>query len=43
MQHLADNNYWRDKFQDQLQVIYKEWLYKKISEEAQKHEKSTTF
>lgn len=33
MQYLSDNNYWRNKFQDQLQVIYKEWLYKKIDEE----------
>lgn len=43
MQFLADNNYWRNKFQDQLQVLYKEWLFKKIDEEAQKSSKSGDF
>ncbi len=33
MHYLADNNYWRDKYQDQLHVIYKEWLLKKLEDE----------
>lgn len=43
MQFLADNNYWRNKFQDQLHVIYKEWLFKKTDEEAQKSSKAGDF
>lgn len=43
MQFLADNNYWRNKFEDQLQVIYKEWLFKKIDEESQKSSKAGDF
>lgn len=43
MQFLADNNYWRNKFEDQLQVIYKEWLFKKIDDESQKSSKAGDF
>lgn len=43
MQFLSENNYWRNKFSDQLQVIYKEWLFKKIDEEAQKTNKASDF
>lgn len=43
MQFLADNNTWRNKFEDQLQVIYKEWLFKKVDEEAQKTSKAANF
>ncbi len=32
LQYLADNSYWRNTFNDQLHIIYKEWLYKKIDE-----------
>ena len=43
MQYLADNNYWRNKFQDQLQVLYKEWLFKKVDEDLLKEQKSSVF
>lgn len=39
MQLLADNHQWRNKFDDQLQVIYKEWLYNKIGDEFEKDKK----
>ena len=43
MQYLADHNFWKNKFNDQLHIIYKDWLFKKIDEEAQKHSKSSQF
>lgn len=43
MQYLADQHFWRNKFQDQLQVVYRDWLYKKIQDEFLKEQKSDTF
>ena len=33
LQYLADNNYWRSPFRDQLNVTYKDWVIKKIEED----------
>ena len=43
LQFLAENNFWRNKFEDQLQIVYKDWLYKKIQDEFIKDSKSETF
>lgn len=43
MQFLADNNVWRNKFNDQLNCVYKDWLYKKIDEEQLKESLSENF
>jgi len=43
MQYLVDNSYWRNSFKDQLQVNYKDWLYKKIHEDKQKDVKARTY
>jgi hypothetical protein len=32
MQFMADKNHWRDSFQDQLNVDFKEWMYDSISQ-----------
>ena len=34
LQYLVDNSYWRNSFHDQLHVIYKEWLLKKMGEKS---------
>jgi hypothetical protein len=43
VQFLADNNVWRDSFTDQLNCVYKDWLYKKIDEEQLKESLSQHF
>ncbi len=43
LQFLADNSYWRNTFNDQLHIIYKEWMYKKIGENISMDEKSGNF
>ena len=40
---MQENNQFRNKFQDQLQVNYREWLFKKVDEEFQKETKSDGF
>ena len=41
--YLQENNSFRNRFQDQLKVNYKEWLFKKVDEELQKDQKSDGF
>ena len=31
MQILADKNHWRDTFQDQLNVDFKDWMYDQVA------------
>ena len=38
MSHLAENNFWRNSFKDQLEIAYKDHLYNKVLDEAMKHE-----
>jgi hypothetical protein len=33
MEALNAQHHWRSRFEDQLQVNYKDWLLKKVSEE----------
>jgi hypothetical protein len=33
MEGLNAQHHWRSRFEDQLQVNYKDWLLKKVSEE----------
>lgn len=43
MTFLQENNYYRNRFEDQLNVNYREWLFKKVDEELQKESKSDNF
>ncbi len=43
LQYLADCSYWRDTFQDQLQIIYKEWLFNKIEDNLTIEQKAAEF
>lgn len=43
MQSLANEHHWRSRFEDQLNVDYKEWLFKKVSEEFTKATKVEDF
>jgi len=38
MTHLAENNFWRTSFKDQLEIAYKDHLYTQVLDEAMKHE-----
>ena len=41
--HFQDNNMFRSRFSDQLNVNYREWLFKKVDEEYMKEAKSDSF
>lgn len=41
--YLQENNQFRNKFEDQLNVSYREWLFKKVDDEFQKGQKSDGF
>ena len=43
MTGMKDTNQFRNRFQDQLQVNYREWMFKKVDEEHQKEGKSDIF
>ena len=43
MHSLAGEHHWRSRFEDQLNVDYKEWLFKKVSEEFTKGTKVEDF
>ena len=43
MQFLADKNHWRDSFQDQLNVDFKDWIYGSISQNISNKQKSSNF
>ncbi len=43
MTQMQEQNQFRNRFQDQLNVNYREWLLKKVDEEHQKEGKSDTF
>lgn len=43
MQDLASSHHWRNRFEDQLNVNYKEWLFKKVSDELTKAVKVEDF
>lgn len=43
MQHFQENQMYRVRFTDQLQVNYREWLLRKVDEEQQKEGKSGNF
>jgi hypothetical protein len=40
---MKESNMYRNRFEDQLNVNYREWLFKKADEELQKEDKSNTF
>lgn len=43
MEHMKENHAFRNRFRDQLDVQYRDWLYKKVDEELLKGEKSEAF
>lgn len=43
MQSLANGHHWRSRFDDQLQISYKDWLLKKVTEEFVKSSKVDEF
>ena len=43
MTHLAQGHHWRSRFEDQLQMNYKEWLFRKVSDEFTKAVKVEDF
>ena len=43
MEALNAQHHWRSKFEDQLQVNYKDWLLKKVSDEFLKNTKVEEF
>jgi len=43
MQSLATGHHWRSRFDDQLNIVYKDWLFKKVSEEFEKGTKVEEF
>ena len=43
MQILADKNHWRDTFQDQLNVDFKEWMYDQVAQNLANKKKSKIF
>jgi hypothetical protein len=43
MQDLASSHNWRSRFEDQLNISYKDWLIKKVSEEFTKASKVDEF
>lgn len=43
VEHIKDNHAFRNRFEDQLQVNYREWLFKKVDEEFIKKAKSSAF
>lgn len=40
---MADKNHWRDSFQDQLQVDYKEWMINAVTQNLENKAKSAVF
>ena len=40
---LQDANYWRNSFKDELAINYKDWLYKKLSEDVIKDSYASGF
>lgn len=43
MQYLASKNQWRDTFNDQLNVDFKDWMYSSISKTLENKAKSMIF
>ena len=43
MQGLAVGHHWRSRFEDQLNISYKDWLLKKVSDEFTKATKVDQF
>lgn len=43
VRYLADHNYWRNSFKDQLQTNFKEWMLKKIQDDFGKDTKGEEF
>lgn len=43
MQILADKNHWRDTFQDQLNVDFKDWMYDQVAQNLSNKKKSKVF
>jgi len=40
MKYLADNDHWRDTFEDQLNIDYKDWLYGQVGKQLENKAKS---
>lgn len=38
LSHLAEKNYWRENFSDQLSIAYKQWLAEQAFNESSRHE-----
>lgn len=43
MKILADKNHWRDTFQDQLNVDFKDWMYEQVAQNLSNRKKSKAF
>jgi hypothetical protein len=43
MKILADKKHWRDTFQDQLNVDYKDWMYEQVAQNLSNRKKSKAF